>query len=367
MNEIAKQDAKTPDADQTQQDAPAATDKQATTDSLDDLKSQVADAYIALLDKTKWWLFSLASEIGVVSPMQASAKEYLLSTAEKKSEKTWFWDRLKNNVKKNLEKKFLTEKSSLSKLSYAQKDLDAMKLLISKWTKEALDGYLTMMDEGKNPTKVEDPTKVKDLNVAPVVAATWAGIAAGTALEQWEVARKEYTFPILGAKINSPIGMRTIEELWTYMHKGVDIAAIEGTPILSIADAIVESVGFGSAAGFNWYGNYMQVKLKNWYRVLYGHMSKPAQKADGTEWKKWDTIKWWEQVGYVGHTWITTAGKTNVGGDHLHLEIRKGSFESDDKNFFARDYIDPIPVLPITKDMVTPYVLSVIDKSSLMA
>jgi len=35
------------------------------------------------------------------------------------------------------------------------------------------------------------------------------------------------------------------------MHKGVDIAAAEGTQILSIADATIESVGFGNTTGFS--------------------------------------------------------------------------------------------------------------------
>lgn len=173
------------DADQT--DAPDTGDKEDTADSLEDIKWQVADAYIALLDKTKWWLFALGAEFGVsLNPMKAFAKDFLLS-AETKTSDEWFFDKIGTNLKKQLLGKISGQSATLS---YDQKDLNAMKLLISKWTKEELDRYLTMMvEEGKDPTKEQDPTQEqdpnknpeekKDPNAAPVVAAAWVAWAAG--------------------------------------------------------------------------------------------------------------------------------------------------------------------------------------------
>jgi hypothetical protein len=49
------------------------------------------------------------------------------------------------------------------------------------------------------------------------------------------------------------------------------------------------------------------------------------------------------------------------------LEIRKGKFENDDTDYFAREYLDPIAVLPVNKDMIAANVLHHIDEKILMA
>jgi murein DD-endopeptidase MepM/ murein hydrolase activator NlpD len=102
----------------------------------------------------------------------------------------------------------------------------------------------------------------------------------------------------------------------------------------------------------------MEVKLTNGYRVLYGHMSKLAQNADGTLRKVGDTIKQNDQVGLVGTTGLST-------GNHLHLEIREGTID-DNLNYFSRKYLDPIALLPVTEDMLTADALAKVDKTKLM-
>jgi murein DD-endopeptidase MepM/ murein hydrolase activator NlpD len=151
---------------------------------------------------------------------------------------------------------------------------------------------MAQIQAGTDPTIETTPTTTPN---SPVAVTDWVWVAAGTAeisFEETEIKRKDYVYPVPNAKINSAIGTRTIEGMWTHMHKGIDIADTEGTPIVSIADGKIESVWFGSATGwFSGYGNYMVVKLKNGYRVLYGHMQKHAQKASGIERKIWDIIK----------------------------------------------------------------------------
>jgi hypothetical protein len=48
------------------------------------------------------------------------------------------------------------------------------------------------------------------------------------------------------------------------------------------------------------------------------------------------------------------------------LEIRKGKFDGDDTNYFSRDYVDPISILPVTKDMVNTNILARIDETEFM-
>ena len=330
------------------------------TETIEDTKQQLAEAYLNFLDKQKWGILATGAWMGVnLNPLQKEALEYLTTETTGKDKKDIF-----ATIRKNIKKKSIEQISGWTMLAYDKASLTKMKALIiqNKNDQAKLQELMAQIQAGTDPTLATTAENTTNTPTEATVAWAWAAwaVAAETSFEATEIKRGDYVYPVPNAKINSPVGMRTIEGMGTHMHKGVDIAATEGTPILSMADATIESVGFGSATGFSWYGNYMQVKLKNWYRVLYGHMSKPAQKADGTEWKTWDIIKKSEQVGLMGSTWSST-------GSHLHLEIRKGKFENDDTEYFAREYLDPIAVLPVTKDMVAANVLSHIDEKILLA
>ncbi len=349
----------TPKAQPTTNNAP-----ESSKETIEDTKQQLAEAYLNFLDKQKWGFLGAWASAGVsLNPLQKEALEYLTTETTGKDKKDIF-----TTIRKNIKKKSIEQISGWTMLAYDKKSLSKMKALImqNKNDEAKLQELMTQIQAGTDPTietgtETAAKTTTEAINTA-TVAWAWAvwGIAAENSFEESEIKRNDYVYPVPNAKINSPVGMRTIEGMWTHMHKGVDIAAAEGTPILSIADATIESVGFGNTTGFSWYGNYMQVKLKNWYRVLYGHMSKPAQKADGTERKKWDTIKKSEQIWLMGSTWSST-------GTHLHLEIRKGKFDHDDMEYFAREYLNPMAVLPVTKDMVAANVLSHIDEKVLLA
>ena len=333
------------------------------TETIEDTKQQLAEAYLNFLDKQKWGILGTWAGLGVnLNPLQKDAIEYLTTETTTKDKKDIF-----TTLRKNIKKKSIEQISGWTMLAYDEKSLSKMKALIMQHKNDQakLQELMAQIQAGTDPTlgtATETTTTTPTSNTNTVAAAwVWAWIVATeTSFEEAEIKRGDYVYPVPNAKIDSPVGMRTIEGMWTHMHKGVDISAAEGTPILSIADATIESVGFGGATWFSWYGNYMQVKLKNWYRVLYGHMSKPAQKADGTERKNWDTIKKSEQIWLMGSTWSST-------GTHLHLEIRKGKFDHDDTEYFNREYLNPMAVLPITKDMVAANVLNHIDEKILMA
>lgn len=352
------------DDNETPKTEPSVTDEsESWTETIEDTKQQLAEAYLNFLDKQKWGILATGAWMGVnLNPLQKEALEYLTTETTGKDKKDIF-----ATIRKNIKKKSIEQISGWTMLAYDKASLTKMKALIiqNKNDQAKLQELMAQIQAGTDPTLATStetatttPNSVTNTAAATVVWA-WA-VETEASFEETEIKRGDYVYPVPNAKINSPVGMRTIEGMGSHMHKGVDIAAAEDTPILSIADATIESVGFGGTAGFSWYGNYMQVKLKNWYRVLYGHMSKPAQKADGTEWKTWDIIKKSEQVGLMGSTWSST-------GSHLHLEIRKGKFENDDAEYFARGYLDPIAVLPVNKDMVAANILSRVDEKVLLA
>lgn len=313
---------------------------------LDELKGQVADAYIGLIDKTKGWLFALAAELGVsANPMKVFAKEYLLGEAAKKDKDESIRSKLGNNLKQKL---LGQADAQLPTLAYDQKELSAMKSLISKSSETELTDLLTMIQDGKDPTKEKVDTPAVAPVVAPVIAVVWAGIGVEKLTES-----KPYIFPLKNDFLTSPKWPRG-----KIMHPGIDIWWAN-KEIKSIGHGVVESVGFGGKKWFNGYGNYMVVKLDNGNRALYGHMSKPAQNADGTAWKIGDEIKTEDQIWIMGNTWYSV-------GEHLHLEIRK--WEKDDEaSFFAREIVDPLTVISVTKAMVTPAILPEIDKDLLAA
>lgn len=111
--------------------------------------------------------------------------------------------------------------------------------------------------------------------------------------------------PINGARITSGFGMRNHPILgYSKMHRGVDFAAVTGTPIYASGDGTVAEAGKKGG-----YGNYIRIKHNDKYASAYGHLSRFA--AGMTPGHK---VKQGEIIGYVGATGMAT-------GPHLHYEI----------------------------------------------
>lgn len=85
-------------------------------------------------------------------------------------------------------------------------------------------------------------------------------------------------------------------------HGGLDLAAAEGTPILSVLPGIVLQVGTSNS-----YGNYVKVLHQGNLVSTYNHMQ-------GASVKQGQMIQQGQQVGTVGSTGVST-------GPHLHLEF----------------------------------------------
>jgi cell wall-associated NlpC family hydrolase len=109
-------------------------------------------------------------------------------------------------------------------------------------------------------------------------------------------------------------------------HKGVDLAAPDGTPIFSVSDGRV--VAAGPASGF---GNWIVVDSVDTngrsYSAVYGHMW-----DSGVLVRPGDTVTAGQHIGAVG-----SAGESS--GPHLHFEIVPGG------RFTGGRQIDPLPWL----------------------
>jgi murein DD-endopeptidase MepM/ murein hydrolase activator NlpD len=111
--------------------------------------------------------------------------------------------------------------------------------------------------------------------------------------------------PINGARLTSYFGSRNHPVLgYTKMHRGVDFAAPQGTPIYAAGNGIIEMrQRWGS------FGNYVRIRHGDGFSTAYAHMKQFAKGlAKGSRVKQGDTI------GYVGTTGRST-------GPHLHYEV----------------------------------------------
>lgn len=107
--------------------------------------------------------------------------------------------------------------------------------------------------------------------------------------------------------ITSNYGWRTIRGEKNF-HKGIDIGAREGTPVLAAADGSVISIREDSRnCSSCGYGNMVLLQHNNGHRTLYGHLSKIGTSMG-------QKLSAGEALGLVGNTGHSY-------GAHLHFEI----------------------------------------------
>ncbi|MBI5201054.1 MAG: M23 family metallopeptidase, partial [Elusimicrobia bacterium] len=95
-------------------------------------------------------------------------------------------------------------------------------------------------------------------------------------------------------------------------HKGTDVAAPIGSPIVAVADGEVD---FAGAKGQ--YGNLVEVAHAGERQTYYGHLSRY-----GPGIRKGAPVAQGQVLGYVGIT-------GNATGPHLHFELRKAGAQED--------------------------------------
>ncbi len=117
-------------------------------------------------------------------------------------------------------------------------------------------------------------------------------------------------WPLSGyTRIASPYGYRICPFHGRELHRGADITAPGGTPIMAARSGVVLVSTYGSS-----YGNYVTIAHSDGTRSLYAHMSSRAISAGST-------VSAGQVIGYVGSTGSAT-------GNHLHFEIWTNSSSS---------------------------------------
>ncbi|TSE24513.1 Murein DD-endopeptidase MepM [Tepidimonas sediminis] len=125
------------------------------------------------------------------------------------------------------------------------------------------------------------------------------------------LARAFLASPLAFTRVSSGYGMRFHPVYGDRRaHLGVDYSAPTGTPVRSVADAVVEFAGWQRG-----YGNVVILQHKNQRKTLYAHLSR-------IDVRKGQRVEQGQTVGAVGATGTAT-------GPHLHFEYLVGGQHRD--------------------------------------
>ncbi|AFY74487.1 metalloendopeptidase-like membrane protein [Synechococcus sp. PCC 7502] len=130
-----------------------------------------------------------------------------------------------------------------------------------------------------------------------------------------------FIMPTAG-EITSPFGWRIhpITGLKT-LHKGIDIGAPMGAPILAAADGVVNDVGWDDGG----YGNFVELRHPDGTLTLYGHANRILV-------TKGQEVKQGQIIGEVGSTGRST-------GPHLHFEVQVNKIAVDPNPYLRSDFV----------------------------
>lgn len=126
------------------------------------------------------------------------------------------------------------------------------------------------------------------------------------------ISAKGFIWPARG-KLTSGYGWR-----WGRMHKGVDIAAPIGTPIMAAAPGVVVKAGWNSGG----YGNLVDIQHTDGTVTRYGHNKRVLVRAG-------QIVQQGQQISEMGNTGFST-------GPHLHFEVHP----------MGKKAVNPIAYLP---------------------
>lgn len=136
--------------------------------------------------------------------------------------------------------------------------------------------------------------------------------AAPPVLEPGSLSSQGFIYPIHGAVLTSGYGPR-----WGRMHRGIDLAAPTGTPIVAAAPGRVAYAGWNEGG----YGYLVEIDHPDGSKTRYAHNSRILVKVG-------DDVNQGQLISEVGSTGNST-------GPHLHFEIHTG-----------KGAINPLAMLP---------------------
>ncbi len=134
--------------------------------------------------------------------------------------------------------------------------------------------------------------------------------------------QQTHVFPVRGAHSYGGSGSRFGAPRGTRAHKGQDIAASSGTPLVSVSGGTVSAVQYQAEGA----GNYVVIRGSDRYDYVYMHMRERASVSVGQR------VSAGARIGSVGATGVGT-------GPHLHFEMWTAHWFEGGQPF------DPLPHL----------------------
>jgi murein DD-endopeptidase MepM/ murein hydrolase activator NlpD len=160
----------------------------------------------------------------------------------------------------------------------------------------------------KDPQSVE--AKEENAELAKLAASAEQAVA--------EILQNAWKLPLAAGAYRLTARFGQCSGLWSHCHTGLDFAAPEGTPIVAVANGVIDETGWAGA-----YGNRTVMTLEDGTELWFCHQSafntEPGAQVVGGQ-----------TIGFVGATGNTT-------GPHLHLEVRPG----------GGDAVDPFQALTV--------------------
>lgn len=228
-------------------------------------------------------------------------------------------------IKNKVEQKKQEIEAKLSGLEGMKEEQTAEKkalLKLKKKKKEQIKQYDKELNESqdkageyarqaaKAEAEVERLLEQKQAETDKANDAGGGGGGVGTGSLRWPLK--------VSGRISSTFGRRSRPTAGasTY-HKGIDIAASSGTPIVAAGAGKVVTATYSSSAG-----NYVMISHGNRLYTVYMHCSRLAVKEG-------DTVSGGQVIAYVGSTGIST-------GAHLHFGVSKNGSYVNPLQFVSR-------------------------------
>lgn len=126
--------------------------------------------------------------------------------------------------------------------------------------------------------------------------------------------RSGWSQPLAAMRVTSPFNTARMHPILRRVlpHKGMDLAARQGTPVHATGDGSVSTAGVSGG-----YGNLVEVQHPNGLATRYAHLAGFAPGVrPGTQ------VRQGQVIGYVGSTGLST-------GPHLHYEVRRKGVPMD--------------------------------------
>lgn len=176
------------------------------------------------------------------------------------------------------------------------------------------DLELLLQEHGVSPLEVARANDIRSLeDLQPGMLLFLPGVKPVQALERLARVREEelrYIWPLHG-RLTSYFGRRNLGMGTSSFHRGIDIAAPHGTPVVAARAGTVVEAGWSTRG----YGNLIRIRHHGGDETWYGHFS-TLLVSEG------QYVEQGQNIGLVGSTGIST-------GPHLHLELHESGSAVD--------------------------------------